>query len=127
MTRSKQKPKAFCCECGDPIYANVDPSRDVVCAKCTNKKVNTLIVLEKKMKTDFKDTKDFNEKVGMFDVENKRKHHAGTQLRKIRKAKGFSQKIMALELGCSERHLKRMESGVLPLNKAVLKLFSLQG
>ena len=79
------------------------------------------------MKTDFKNTQDFNEKVGMFGVESKRKYHPGTKLREIRKAKGLSQKIMALELGCSERHLKRMESGCVPLNKAALKLFRLQG
>ena len=58
----------------------------------------------------------------MFDVQSKRKYHAGKKLREIRKAKGWSQKILALELDCSQRHLKRMESGVLPLNKSALEL-----
>ena len=122
-----QKPKTFCSECGAPIYDNPDPNRDVVCPNCSSNRVDAVIVLEKKIKTDFKDTKDFNEKVEMFDVQSKRKYHAGKKLREIRKAKGWSQKILALELDCSQRHLKRMEKGYIALNKAALKLFSLQG
>lgn len=30
-----QKPKTFCSECGDPIYDNVDPNRNVVCSNCS--------------------------------------------------------------------------------------------
>jgi DNA-binding transcriptional regulator YiaG len=117
-----------CIRCGKDLSKwNLDFSRDIICDDCTISRLVNISSLEKKMKTDFKNTQDFNEKVGMFGVESKRKYHPGTKLREIRKAKGLSQKIMALELGCSERHLKRMESGCVPLNKAALKLFRLQG
>lgn len=117
-----------CIRCGKDLSKwNLDFSRDIICDDCTISRLVSKSLLEKKMKTDFKNTQDFNEKVGMFGVESKRKYHAGAKLREIRKAKGFSQKILALELGCSERHLRRMERGLIPLNKAALKLFSLQG
>jgi len=122
-----QKPKTFCSECGAPIYDNPDPNRDVVCPNCSSNKVGAVNVLEKKIKTDFKDTKDFNEKVEMFDVQSKRKYHVGTKLREIRKAKGLSQKILALQLGCSERHLRRMEQGYIALNKAALSFLVYRG
>lgn len=116
-----------CIRCGKDLSKwNLDFSRDIICDDCTISRLVNISLSEKKIKTDFKDTKDFNEKVGMFDVKSKRKYHAGTKLREIRKAKGFSQKIMAFELGCSERHLRRMERGLIPLNKAALKLLSLR-
>ena len=33
-------PKAYCCECGTPIYFNVNSDRKVVCDKCTAKMVD---------------------------------------------------------------------------------------
>lgn len=117
-----------CIRCGKDLSKwNLDFSRDIICDDCTISRLVNISSLEKKMKTDFKNTQDFNEKVGMFGVESKRKYHPGTKLREIRKVKGLNQKILALALGCSERHLRRMEQGYIALNKAALSFLVYRG
>jgi DNA-binding transcriptional regulator YiaG len=43
-------PKNHCCECGQPIYGNVDSDREVVCERCTFPKVKKVEELEQKYK-----------------------------------------------------------------------------
>ena len=44
------KPETFCCECNDPIYDNVDATRDVVCSNCVIKMLSKVNSLEAEIK-----------------------------------------------------------------------------
>ena len=82
-------------------------------------KVNIILFLEKELKTNFKDTQDFHRKVAAFFM--KKEKFGGTTLREIRNEKGWSRKAMAASLGCSYRHLNRMEQNKVPLSKNALR------
>jgi len=67
-----QKPKTFCSECRDPIYDNVDPSRDVVCPDCVSNLLMEVKGSEKTMKTGFMDTSDMKQKKSYFKAKLKK-------------------------------------------------------
>ena len=82
-------------------------------------RVNIKRFLEKELKTEFKDTQDFHRKVKAFLM--KKEKTGGTKLREIRNEKGWSQGALAGSLGCSCRHLNRMEQNNVPLSKNALR------
>jgi len=82
-------------------------------------RVNIIRFLEKELKTEFKDTQDFHRKVDAFLM--KKEKIGGTKLREIRNEKGWSQEVLAASLGCSCRHLNRMEQNHVPLSKNALR------
>lgn len=51
-TMEMQKPRNYCCECGEPMYFNVSKDFDVVCDKCTAAKVAEVEELEKQVGND---------------------------------------------------------------------------
>ncbi len=67
-----KKPRAYCCECGDQIYDNVDPSRDVVCGSCVSNLLMKVKGSEKTMKTKFMDTSDMKQKTSYFKAKLKK-------------------------------------------------------
>ena len=94
-----RKLKTHCCECGSPIYDNVDPSREVVCANCTQ-----ILLLRPRRRPEVK--KKPNDLVA------------------YRLSKGYSKKTMAEILGISRQHYHRMEAGQNDLNKTALRLLN---
>jgi DNA-binding XRE family transcriptional regulator len=91
------KPKAYCYKCHSPIYDNVDPSRDVLCAICVQISA-----------------------IG-FSSASKLKGKS-EDLEAYRKSKGYSKRTMAEILGISRQHYHRMEKGLNMLNKKALRL-----
>ena len=143
------KPKAHCCECGEPIYFNVDRSRDVVCDKCTAKKVDGIAGLErntgrmvqarrkrarKGKRVDGKkeplgiirNKKDYHHALELKDkkeeLEQARRSH--TELAEARKKKGWSQATLALSFGIPKSYLCHMEKGRKPLNSQALEFIT---
>jgi len=51
----------------------------------------------------------------------KKEKIGGTKLREIRNKKEWSQEALAALLGCSHRHLNRMEQNKVPLSKNALR------
>lgn len=98
-----KKPKTFCCECGDPIYDNVDATRDVVCDKC----IFPIVVRgEEKSK------------------EKTEKKASGKSLRQKRKELGWTVEIMAKYLRISKDRTYKMETDACPLNKMAKKFIT---
>ena len=54
-----EKPKAYCCECGGPIYFNVGKDCEVVCDKCTALKVAEIEELEKQVGFEIRNKQDY--------------------------------------------------------------------
>jgi len=145
-----KKPKAYCCECGEPIYANVESKREVVCFKCTAWMVEEVRKLEKefghkirakrnkprkgnklKKKDGEKDeplgiirnAKDYRYALELRDEKKKQKEdkNSSEALVEARKKGGFSQKSIAEYLGCSVQYLSKMENGCKPLNTKAIE------
>ena len=142
-------PKTYCCECGEPIYFNVDRNRDVVCDKCTDKKVEGVAELERntgrlvqarRKKTRkgkrgdrkeeplgiIRNKKDCHYALELRDkkeeLEQARRSH--TELAEARKKKGCSQAVLASILGISTSYLCHMEKGRKPLNPQALEFIT---
>lgn len=98
-TMEFKKPKAYCCECGKPIYENVAASRDVVCDNCTSDLVMGINKSEEDMKTKFRDTFDMKQKKSYFKAKSKEKANdrdlnfrtLGRRLKSARKKVGLTQ------------------------------------
>ncbi|MFC2167784.1 helix-turn-helix domain-containing protein [Acidobacteriota bacterium] len=83
------------------------------------KKVGLVQDLENELKTEFKDTKDFQNKVEAFLL--KEEMRGGYQLRIIRQKKKWSAIQLAYALNISVPYLSRMENNLRPLNKKALR------
>ena len=142
-------PKAHCCECGEPIYFNVDRNRDVVCGECTAKKVEGVAELARKTgrqvqarrKKTRKGKKVDGTKEPLGIIRNKKDHCLALELRdkkegleqakrshtglaEARKKKGWSQTTLALSFGISKSYLCHMEKGRKPLNSKALEFIT---
>ena len=141
-----EKPKAYCCKCGAPIFFNVDPTRDVVCGRCTSEKVEAVKELEEEFGAEIRELKKRFRKVkkkkqaddalGIIrnheeyqytlelaknKEERKQAKRANDELREARKKKGCSLESLSLYLGCSKSFLCQMEKGRKPLNSKALE------
>lgn len=83
------------------------------------KRVDIIRYLEKTLKTEFRNTEDFNKKIQAY-IWNKEKS-GGTQLREIRNRKGWSQQLFADVLGISRKRFNQMEQNKVSLNPKALK------
>ena len=106
-------PKAHCCECGQPIYFNVDKNRDVVCGECTAKKVEGIGESEKE--TGKKITNAGRLQQALLIKESKAKGWTGNTLREARKKKGWSQRQLAALWDVSRQFIQKMEDDCKPL------------
>ena len=82
-------------------------------------RVNIIRFHEKELKTEFKDTQDLHRNVEALLL--KKEKIGGTKLREIRNEKEWSQEALAASLGCSCRHINRMEQNKVPLSKNALR------
>jgi len=81
-------------------------------------RVEIIRYLEQKTGQDFRDTNDFKKKMECYFIgQNKMR---GADLRKLRKKKGWTQKVMAEYLNVSRIYLAKMESGGRPLNRGAV-------
>jgi ribosome-binding protein aMBF1 (putative translation factor) len=134
-------PKVYCCECGIPIYFNVNSNLEVVCDKCTAKKVEEVAELERKFGRQIQARRKKARKGKQVDrkkeplgiIRNEKDYRYASKLRdkkedleqaksshkelvEARKKSGWSQKTLANYLGCSVNYLYQMEKGRKPLN-----------
>ena len=125
-----QKPKTFCCECGEPIYDNVDPSRDVVCGSCVSNLLTKVKYSEKTMKTKFRDTSDMKQKASYFKAKVKKDPNdkdldfksLGKRLKSARKKVGWNQTQCAEFFGLkSKQSINNYEKNLRMIPEEIIK------
>lgn len=125
-----QKPKTFCCECGDPIYDNVDPIRDVVCGSCVSNMLMKVKHSEKTMKTKFIDTSDMKQKTSYFRAKVKKDPDdkdlnfktLGKRLKSARKKVGWTQEKCARYFNLkSKSAINQYEKNLRMVPKEIIK------
>lgn len=109
--KSKEKPKAYCCECSSPIYYSIDPTRKnrIVCHSCIDAKVRTVALLEAEWGVEFANTKEYKR------LEKEYGYYQGKRLKEARKKKHWTQGQLAHCLEVSRQFVSAMESGEKPL------------
>lgn len=145
----EMKPKAYCKECGKPIFDNIEAGTEVICGICLSKKVAKVESLEKRfekrimgMRLDtekekknkplgvIRNKEDYElalqfEKEAMDRVVGEAREYMdrimiGKVLEKARKRRGISQKTLAVYLEVSPGYLCQQEKGLIPLTTKAL-------
>jgi DNA-binding transcriptional regulator YiaG len=96
------------------------PAGDFICPSCTAKIVMKIRALENS--TNISITSTAALELAKKRADKKEKSRLNSELKKIRKAKGWSAQNTALLLGVSRQYLNQMESGAKPLNTKALRL-----
>ena len=95
----------------------------IVCARCTQAKVNFIRMLEHEMGIEIRNKLEYQDALLSWN-EKKATTAFNKKLRDARKGKGWSQKTMAAYLGVTKQRLNDMESGRRPLTKSNLRLIN---
>ena len=120
----KSKRECICSLCGNIVNGNVDPTRELVCWRCTDNLVEKIRTEEELLKTSFRDTKDYEFKLRSFKEKGKAENQ-NVLLKKARKKMGWSQQRLAVALGISQSLVTQMELGTRPLTPTSLALLEL--
>ena len=120
----KNKKNCVCSVCGNQVSGNVDPKRELVCWRCTDRLVEKIRTEEELLKTSFRDTKDYEFKLRSFKEKGKAENQ-NVLLKKARKKMGWSQRRLATELGISQQFVAQMEMGRRTLTPTSLALLEL--
>jgi len=130
-----RKTKAFCSNCGAPVYGNIDPKMDIICAHCAQGLLARIEQYEKLLRTEFKSTEDYRDKMSQYmakketqivakDMEEAKPikvFSKGERLRKARKKAGLSQKELASILDIGQATVAHYEKGLRRLPGEVFK------
>jgi DNA-binding XRE family transcriptional regulator len=115
----KIKSKTFCSKCGKPIYDNVTPPDkltifpggskdyvDVICADCTRATVSGVQKTEEKLRTNFKDAEDIEEKKVYYNAKMKDAERLGISPDKVKiKSLGERLRIVRKKLKWNQNQL----------------------
>jgi len=112
----------YCCECGAPIYANVNKDCEVVCGRCTMAKVARIAQLERETGIEITNTERLQQALTIKKYETH--GYSGKTLKEARENRGWTQDSMAFALGVSKSYLRKMENGSKPLNTKALDLIA---
>jgi ribosome-binding protein aMBF1 (putative translation factor) len=118
-----QRPKNYCDTCGSPIYDNVRSDCRVTCGNCTMDLIEKVRRIENTAHVQITgkgSAKIYKEVAKIAEQKVGRKSMSGL-LAPIRKSKGFSQRLLAEELGISQNYLSEMEHGRKLLNIKALQ------
>ena len=105
------------------MTACLDCTPKVICARCTQEKVNFVRMLERETGIEIINTLEYQDARLSWN-EKKAATAFNKKLRDARKGKGWSQKAMAAYLGVTKQRLNDMESGRRPLTKHNLRLIN---
>jgi len=117
------EPRAYCKECGEAIYDNIDLRPDekskkgfyLICGCCTMEKTGHIAEKERRLHTEFIDTEDMKEKEAYCDarileaeeqnlpITNIKVKSLGDRLRTIRKKLGWNQEQLAEHFNFTRR------------------------
>lgn len=111
-----------CIYCGKDLSKwNLNFTRDIICDTCTQRKCLGIENLERASNIDIANRKSFE--VACEKHENNTSMEGlGSELKELRKRKGFSLGAVAVRLGISSSYLSKMESGCKPLSLKALEL-----